>query len=288
MKFLLLFILFSFNVLSAPYFPECSHFPYGSPNDLAPFGWKKTEVIKGLLGDTFEYYSDGMLVDLFEEIVKTENIKNTFNTSWENYNQAKTKFNNGDIPMLMYSYFYQDQSKATEIIFPGYLQNIITLVYITEKPFLKSQLKDIKVAIHTEEDFFDTIKRKLPENFTPIFTLSQEESYRKLLSKQVDAIMTSKYIAMAQIARFKLQNVLTISDEIIDTPYLYFNFSNKNFCSKYIPYIRQKLELAFNNPDYIKTLLLKNIDKYADIYKDEPSLMYEFIDRSSHTDTEHQ
>ena len=232
-----------------------------------PFGWTEgSEFFKG----------NGFGIALMSQIAQELNI------AYENITFNKDKdtmkaLNNGDVDVIVGAYY---DPKIKEIghryLTPAFIPNVITVVFLKGKKKEVKDFKDLiglKGAVRQDEQFYPYIRLSLPEELEIESVFDSKEAFTKLLTGEVDYLLSSPYAAEAEARRFKLNKEI----DMVATPLLgqelFVLYSKNSMCPQFQREISQKLREKRQDLNGLKRDLISFIDKWGQRYKDEPPLI---------------
>ncbi|MBR4932264.1 MAG: transporter substrate-binding domain-containing protein [Alphaproteobacteria bacterium] len=198
----------------------------------APFGWVNVTPPKPGK-KLFQYQSAGFAYDLFEDLAKQLNFK-VENTAYTSYRDAIRDLRLGKIDVVAGSYFDKRSLGAgVNVLFPGYISNPIRVLFLKgkERPVDSwDDLSGLKGVVRQEENIYSVIFNQLPKDAQIEQISGSKNAFKKLLTGDVDYLITSTYAAEAEILRFKISDQISIAPKVLASPELFFVFSSHSDC----------------------------------------------------------
>ena len=232
-----------------------------------PFGWSEGKS---------NFSSNGFGVSLMDQIAQELNIVYG-NIGFDKDEDAMAALDIGAVDMIVGAY-YDPKIKGIghRYLIPAFIPNVITVVFLKGK---KKEVKDfedligLKGAVRQDEQFYPYIRLSLPEELEIESVFDSREAFTKLLTGEVDFLLSSPYAAEAEARRFKLNKQI----ELISTPLmaqeLFVLYSKNSECPQYQDEIAQKLQEKRQDLNGLKRDLISFIDTWGQKFKNEPSLI---------------
>ena len=232
-----------------------------------PFGWTE--------GTEF-FRSNGFGIALMNQIAQELNIAYE-NIAFNKDEDTMKALDSGKVDVLVGAYY---DPKIKEIghlyLVPAFIPNVITVVFLKGK---KKEVKDfndligLKGAVRQDEQFYPYIRLSLPEELEIESVFDSKEAFTKLLTGEVDYLLSSPYSTEAEARRFKLNKEI----DMVSTPLLgqelFVIYSKNSMCPQFRREISQKLREKRQDLNGLKRDLISFIDKWGQRYKDDPSLI---------------
>ncbi|MBR6412877.1 MAG: transporter substrate-binding domain-containing protein [Alphaproteobacteria bacterium] len=233
-----------------------------------PFGW--TEIQED------QSFARGFGVDLFRKIAKEKRI-NVRTVGFKSDADMRKAFESGKIDIWVGSYYDPKIRGAGHMyITPAFIPNAITVVFLKNKARpIKSfeDLKDLKGAVRQDEQFYPYIRLSIPKDLQLQEVFDSKEAFTKLITGEVDYLLSSPYSAEAEARRFKLNRDI----ELISTPLLgqelFVVYSRNSLCPQYRKDFAEGLREKRQDLNALKRSLIGFIDTWGQRFRDEPSLI---------------
>ena len=250
-----------------------------------PFSWLSEEDVGN--GNKKKYTLIGIGVDYFNHILN-KTFKKVYSSNdiiVDSNEKIMRSIIKGSADIHVDTFYDPDPRLGMEYIYPSYIS--LHMVTVTRKGDEKTQISSIDdlkkykgaasknentqwifqtIGINTEND--DKIKIVEPSENT------YKELFTMLMTGEVDYILTNIYSARAEIARYKAYNIVKVNEkDILKLNRLFFAVSKMSPSCRY--FIKD-MENTINNDlqeDSLKDIVLNNIKKYANQYKNEPKLV---------------
>jgi len=251
-----------------------------------PFSWLLTEQID----DRKKFTLRGIGVDYFNHILnktfkKVYSSNNIIVDSNEKIMRSMVK---GSADIYVDAFYDPDPSLGMEYVYPSYLT--LHMITITRKGDEKTKIQSIdylkkyKGIISKNENaqwIFQTIGVDMEKSDNIKIIEPSENTFRDmftmLLSGEADYILTNIYSARAETARYKTYDILQVNEQnILKKNRLFFAVSKMSpSCRSFVK--SKDFENVINTDleeNFLRHIVVDNIKKYADQYKDEPKLTY--------------
>lgn len=239
-----------------------------------PFGW--VDVVPGQGSYPDQYFNDGFAFVLFHSIANKLGLT-IKNVGYTSYYEALKDLKNGDVDVLLGSYYDKRTLGAgTSILFPSYVKNPIIVVFkLGQERDVKSldDLKGLKGGIRQEELLYSLLYDSIPEGVQMEQIAGSREAYSQLMLGKIDYLVTSLYAAEAEVRRFKITDKVSLTRVPLMEPELFYVFSSVSECRALKPQIEAQLRQEKENSGYISNLLFDQVDKWADRFRYEEPLI---------------
>lgn len=237
-----------------------------------PFGW-----IEEVGNTNKRYENNGFAFNLLKEIAEENDIQ-IENRGYTSYYDALQDLKKGEIDILAGMYFdRQTLSVAVTLITPSFTSNPLVVVFRKgEVKDIKSwaDLKGMKGAVRQEEMIYNLIHNNIPKE-TEIQRISGAKNvYKKLLTKEIDFIISGYYSHEAQTRQFKLMDKVDIATQSLSKPELFFGFSANSKCLELKQVISEKLQEKIKT-GAVQNQLIQYLDLWSTLFSDNYSFLKE-------------
>lgn len=241
-----------------------------------PFGW--TEMIPrpdGLINED-SAVKHGIGLEVLKKIAEEKKIRYVF-VPFSSYKEAKRALEWGKIDLLVESYYESNPYSVAQVLYPSYLSNPFVIISLKGTlPNIKdlSELKGKKGLVRYEEMIWPLIQTTLPEGVQIEQISGARNAFKKLVNKEVDFLLTSRYAAEAEMRRFKVTDFVDVSTNVIRNPNIFMVMSKNSKCtSLHKDYFEQRLKELSEDKDFIRTLLSSQIVYWEQKFRKEPSIL---------------
>ncbi len=241
-----------------------------------PFGWVRVIPGSGLKKDQYE--NAGFSYDLFEQIAKNLKLRIN-NVGFPSYQEALRALRFGKVDVVAGIYYDKRVlGVGTNLMFPGYFINPIIPLFVKgkEKPIEKwEDLRGLKGVVRQEEMIYSLIYQQLPKGLEIEQVSGSKKAFRKLITGEVDYILTSLYAGEAEVRRYKLVDEIYFSPRALVSPELFFVFSSHTDCRRLKSKIAAELEKIIADKEALKKVMISYIDDWGQRFIENPSLIEE-------------
>ncbi|MBQ4084737.1 MAG: transporter substrate-binding domain-containing protein [Alphaproteobacteria bacterium] len=246
---------------------------YATFTNYPPFGW--VEKFEPYMAPVY-YEAHGLAQKLLNHIAKKTEIA-VMEKSFATYNQAVRALDRGEIDLLLGTYFDGDPYSHKAYVFPAFTNNPFILVALKGKmPPINGweDLKGKKVVLRNEEGLWPMIEGIIPDGIHFKYVTGARNAFKLLVNKEADFILSSRYAVETEIARFKLNNFIDISDKFLKEPKLFFAFYKDGECNTKIRKIfEEEMKTLANDGEFMSFLFNDTIKEWKEKFKDEPSIL---------------
>lgn len=239
-----------------------------------PFGWVE-QFLYGNSGKETYPINYGIGVEIFKKIADEKNLDYT-DVAFPTYQDAKNALEMGKVDVLVATYYESNPYSVMEVFYPAYISNPFVVVSLKGKLPPVKDLKELvgkKGIIRWEENILPLIQPTLPEGVHLETVSGARNAFKKIVNKEADYLLTSRYAAEAEMRRFKVTDFMDISD-VIRNPSFFLGFTTNNGCAAYHKeYFEKRLKELTADKDYIRSLLSKQIVYWEQKFRKEPSIM---------------
>ena len=241
--------------------------------EYPPFTW--SERIK-YDSDIKEYR--GLVSDLVRAALKNMNITRIKDLFFDDFLQAQKAVLRGKADLLFTSYYTNDTTSGQDYIYPAYFGNpFIVVSRASRKIDVEdvSGLKGMKGVIRREEEVENLIRGILPTDTKLEVVDGPEIAFRKLLSGEVDFMITSPYAADAEARRFKVKDKVYYGKKVLRHIKYFAAFSKLSECRKYKTLFATKFKEQLKDKATMESRMQEYIKKWEEKHKDDPPLEYQ-------------
>ena len=239
-----------------------------------PFGWVE-QFLYGNFGKETYPVNYGIGVEMFKKIADEKNLDYT-DVAFPTYQDAKNALEEGKVDVLLATYYESNPYSVMEVFYPAYISNPFVVISLKGKLPPVKDLKELagkKGIIRWEENLLPLIQPTLPAGVQLETVSGARNAFKKLVNKEADYLLTSRYAAEAEMRRFKVTDFMDISD-VIRNPSFFLGFTTNNGCAAYHKeYFEKRLKELTADKDYIRSLLSKQIVYWEQKFRKEPSIM---------------
>ena len=180
-----------------------------------PFSWVELD-----LSDTAKtsYNYKGFIFDSVKTSLNDMKIQKINNLVMDSVQQIQKAVLHGKTDMFFMSYYVDEAKSGADYIYPAYFGNPFVVVSRASKKIEVddiSGLKGLKGVIRREEEIEALISGLLPTDTKMEVVDGAETAFRKLLSGDVDFMITSPYAAEAEVRRFKIKNKVHFGKKVL-------------------------------------------------------------------------
>ena len=233
-----------------------------------PFGWSEV--------DNQRLIAKGFGIDLIQQIARENRIASSV-VGFRSDKAMRKAFENGRIDIWVGAYYDPKiRGIGHTYIMPAFIPNVITAVFLKNKGRdVKNfeDLKGLKGAVRQDEQFYPYIRLSLPKDLEIEEVFDSKEAFTKLITGEVDYLLSSPYSAEAEARRFKLNRHI----KFISTPLLgqelFVVYSKYSACPQFKKIFEKKLQEKRQDLNGLKRSLINFIDTWGVRFKDEPSLV---------------
>ncbi len=245
--------------------------------DYPPFSWG--ELDERFYQDTGKkrYTFHGFILDPLKQALADIHVKQISDLAFDDFNEAQKAMLHGKADLLFIGYYIDESKSGMDYIYPAYFGNPFVVVSRkTKKIDVEdfSELKGLKGVVRREEEVEPLIRGLLPTDTKLEVVDGPETAFRKLLSGDVDFMITSPYAADAESKRFKVKDKLHFGTKVLRHIKYFMAFSKMSVCRRYKDIFTQKLDARIRNKAEIEKLIHKYIDIWVEKHADEPPLEY--------------
>ena len=234
-----------------------------------PFGWSEYTTDDRLI-------AKGFGIDLMQQMANEAKIAIS-PIGYASDEEMRKAFETGQVDVWVGAY-YDPKIRGTGHFYmtPAFIPNVITVVFLKGKvrPVKEfNDLKGLKGAVRQDEQFYPYIRRSLPKDLEIEEVFDSKEAFTKLITGQVDYLLSSPYSTEAEARRFKLNRYI----EFVSTPLmgqeLFIVYSKNSFCPQFRKDFMEKLSEKRQDLTALKRSLINFIDTWGLRFLNEPSLI---------------
>lgn len=239
-----------------------------------PFSWVELD-----LSDTAKtsYNYKGFIFDSVRTSLNDMKIQKINNLVMDSVQQIQKAVLHGKTDMFFMSYYVDEAKSGADYIYPAYFGNPFVVVSRASKKIEVddiSGLKGLKGVIRREEEIEALISGLLPTDTKMEVVDGAETAFRKLLSGDVDFMITSPYAADAEVRRFKIKNKVHFGKKVLRHIKYFIAFSKLSVCRKYKDAFAQQFAEQIKDKSALEKKLQDSIRMWADKFADDPPLQY--------------
>lgn len=240
--------------------------------EYPPFSWP--EINEKKFGNK-EYH--GFVPSFVKKALNNMQVVRIKDLFFDDFQQTQKAMLHGKADMLFTSYYIDDTKSGQDYVYPAYFGNpFIVVSRATKKIDVNdvSGLKGLKGVVRREEEVESLIRGILPTDTKLEVVDGPEEAFRKLLSGEVDFMISSPYATDAEARRFKIKDKLHYGTKVLRHIKYFIAFSKLSRCRKYKKIFSEKFAEQLKDKAEMEKILQKYIQKWADLHQDEPPLEY--------------
>ena len=239
-----------------------------------PFSWVELD-----LSDTAKtsYNYKGFIFDSVRTSLNDMKIQKINNLVMDSVQQIQKAVLHGKTDMFFMSYYVDEAKSGADYIYPAYFGNPFVVVSRASKKIEVddiSGLKGLKGVIRREEEIEALISGLLPTDTKMEVVDGAETAFRKLLSGDVDFMITSPYAADAEVRRFKIKNKVHFGKKVLRHIKYFIAFSKLSACRKYKETFAQQFAEQIKDKSALEKKLQDSIRTWADKFAGDPPLQY--------------
>ena len=242
-----------------------------------PFSWIE---VKGDENQDPKYKKQeykGLILDLVKETANELQIVDMKNIVFDDFQQIQKAMLRGNAAFSFVTYYVDEAKSGQDYVYPAYFGNPFIVVSRNTKVIEVrdlSELKGLKGLIRREEIIEPLIRGSLPTDTKLEVVDGAETAFRKLLSGEVDFMLTSRYAADAESRRFKIQDKLHFGNTALRHIKYFVSFSKLSSCRVHKKTFEEKFKEKIKNKAAIEMLLQKHIMLWVEKFRDDPPLEY--------------
>ena len=254
-----------------------SSFMISGFKNYPPFSW--SELDKNVLRITgFKQYNyNGFILDSVKSALNDIHVKKIKDVFFDDFQQMQKAVLHGKTDMSFTSYYVDEAKSGADYVYPAYFGNPFIVVSRASKKIDVndiSELKGLKGLVRREEEIENLISGILPTDTKLEVVDGAEKAFQKLLSGDVDFMITSPYAAEAEARRFKIKDKLHYGSKVLRHIKYFITFSKLSVCRKYKDMFAQRFSEQIKDKNALEKTLQKYIRLWADKFADEPPLQY--------------
>ncbi len=238
-----------------------------------PFGW--VDLVSGGIGVSDKYFSNGFSVGVFRQIAESHGLF-VQPVGFPSYEAALRALSRGEIDVFAGAYYDPHIGQmGNSFVTPSFFQNAIVAVFLKgkEKPVHRFEdLIGMKGVVRRDEHFYELLYKGLPNGLTIRPVPDAREAFRMLMTGEADYMLSSPYAAEAEARRFKMDQMIELSDRALFGPELFFVFSLNSDCRGMRSVFSQFIREAKVNQEEWQRMLISYIDQWGQRFKDSPGL----------------
>ena len=241
-----------------------------------PFSWTETSEDEKKRKKNQEDYK-GLIFDFVNETAKELQIEGIEHIVFDDFQQVQKALLRGNAALSFITYYVDEAKSGQDYVYPAYFGNPFIVVSRNSKTIEVrdlSELKGLKGVIRREEVIEPLIRGSLPTDTKLEVVDGAESAFRKLLSGEVDFMLTSKYAADAESRRFKVKDKLHFGNTALRHIKYFVSFSKLSPCRVHKKAFEERFKEKIKDKSAIEIQLQKHIMLWVDKFKDEPPLEY--------------
>ena len=233
-----------------------------------PFGW--TEKAEG---DTL--ISRGFGIDFVRNLLNEARIA-TESVGFASDREAMEALATGAADVYVGGYYDPKQRMAGHTyMIPSLFQNMVSVIFLKgkEKPIAAlNDLIGMKGVVRRDEIFYSYIHAIMPSGVRIERVIDSREAFTKLLTGEVDYMLSSPYSAEAEARRFKMNQDIKMVQLPIAGQELFVVFSGRSACPQYGRVLGQLLAKHKPSQDEAVRMLFNYMNEWGERFRDQPSL----------------
>lgn len=248
---------------------SCSRMRVASMVGNAPFGWVERDAQSK---QNMQSFGLGRVV--FDKIAKELGVPYT-TTGYVTQEEAVQALAHGEIDLLL-GVYYRSYGAQIEIINPAYFTNVFTVYFKKGKEFPVESYNDLvglKGVVRKEEMIYPMIKQKLPEDMELTEIVSASKAFTMLMNDEVDYILASPYGLEGELRRYKMQDDIVTTGDVLGAGTLFFAISKNSPCFSLRSEISQSIRQNGFSQQTLDADIHKLIDDWGDRFRSDEVLI---------------
>ncbi|MCQ2914931.1 MAG: ABC transporter substrate-binding protein [Alphaproteobacteria bacterium] len=248
-----------------------SHDPFviGGFVNYPPFSWKMPSRVKLRSRDDVVTWSyDGFVPEAVRSALHDIGIEKITEVMYDNSEDLRHAAQKGAVD-IVFTAFYDVKTQASmDLIYPAYFGNPINLFSLKENPIEYNEPKDLvgkMGAVRKEETTYSLVRGILPTDTKIIEIEGAKATFEKLLSGEVDFVITGRYAGIAEAKAMGIYDKLYVAKNPVRALKFFAAFSKLSRCTEFKPYFDKEFHKYFTNKEELKNRMKKYIDKWAEI-----------------------
>ena len=248
---------------------SCSRMRVASMVGNAPFGWVERDAQSK---QNMQSFGLGRVV--FDKIAKELGVPYT-TTGYVTQEEAVQALARGDIDLLL-GVYHRSYGAQIEIINPAYFTNVFTVYVKRGKEYSVDSDEDLvglKGVVRKEEMIYPMIKQKLPEDMELTEIVSASKGFELLMNDEVDYILASPYALEGELRRYKMQDDIVTTGDVLGAGTLFFAISKNSPCFSLRSEISQSIRQNGFSQQTLDADIRKLIDDWGDRFRSDEVLI---------------
>ena len=233
-----------------------------------PFGWTEREENDRLI-------SRGFGIDFVRNLLNEVHIA-TAAVGFASDREAFEALAMGNADVYVGAYYDPKQRMAGHTyLIPSFFQNMISVIFLKgrEKPITSlNDLIGMKGVVRQDEVFYSYIYAMMPQGVQMDRAFDSREAFTKLLTGEVDYMLSSPYSAETEARRFKANQDIQMVQLPIAGQELFVIFSGRSACPQYRRVLSQLLEKHKPNREDAVRMLFNYMNDWGRRFRGQPSL----------------
>ena len=250
-----------------------------------PFGWVERHDERPTK-DLESYGLGRMVLDKLAEKLHISYVS----TGFLSYSQAIKALKRGDIDLFLGTYYRpQDLGTGTSIVFPGYFKNVFVVYFKKGKEIPVSSLTDLegmKGIVRREEHVYPLVYQRLPDGVSLTQVSTAKRAFEMLMNDEADYLIGSPYAEEAELRRYKLNEKIIPSSQVLLSSNLFFVFTKNSNCRK----LKEKLAEALQGDEFstaeMDIMVRSLINDWGERFREEPGLLEEEKEEETENSTD--
>jgi ABC-type amino acid transport substrate-binding protein len=248
---------------------SCSRMRVASMVGNAPFGWVERDAQSK---QNMQSFGLGRVV--FDKISKELGIPYS-TTGYVTQEEAVQALARGEIDLLL-GVYYRSYGAQIEIINPAYFTNVFTVYFKKGREFSVDSYNDLvglKGVVRKEEMIYPMIKQKLPREIDLTEIVSASKAFTMLMNDEVDYILASPYGLEGELRRYKMQDDIVTTGDVLGAGTLFFAISKNSPCFSLRSEISQSIRQNAFSQQTLDADIRKLIDDWGDRFRSDEVLI---------------
>ena len=237
-----------------------------------PFSWTETEMQE----NNVLYTGKGFLIDFMQQILNELNISTQI-VGYPTDDKMLADFQIGKVDMVVGMYYDPKiQLGGHAFLNPSIMQNLVSVIFMKGKEKKVEKFEDLvglKGVVRQDEKFYDYIRLKHTKMLEIQEAIDSKEAFTKLLTGEVDYMLSSPYAAEAEARRFKLNLNIAMSQMPLMGQEFFVLYSGNSLCPQYRQEIAAKIKEKRQDMNAMKRDLISYINNWGQRFKNDPSLV---------------
>ena len=240
-------------------------------SNYPPFSWSENKKYQK------EY--NGFIPEFVKKALNDMHIVNLSEEPFEDFFQFQKALLHGKADLSFSSYYIDEAKSGQDYVYPAFFGNpFVVLSRMTKKIDINdiSELRGLKGIIRKDEEIEMLFRGILPTDTKLEIANDASEAFKKLLSGEVDFMISSPYAADAEARRFKIRDKLHFGSTVLRHIKYFIAFSKLSKCRQYKGFFSEKLaeQDVIKDKSKMEESIQRYIRLWEEMHKDEPPLEY--------------